>query len=68
MLYIPSAIKTPMNDYFFLVLGQIGLFTYFGSKLAKALETCVPEHKDSFIVIGISIHITLKKPRMPLQK
>ena len=39
--------------YFFLVLGQIGLFTYFGSKLARALETCVLEHKDSFVVIGM---------------
>jgi hypothetical protein len=53
MLYILSAIKTPMNDLFFIVLGQIGLFTYFGSKLARALKTCVPEHKDSFIVIGM---------------
>ena len=45
------------NECFIFVLfwGKLGCqgSTYFGLKLARALKTCVLEHKDSFMVIGI---------------
>ena len=41
--------------FYFLFWGKLGCqgSTYFGLKLARALKTCVLEHKDSFMVIGI---------------
>ena len=55
MLYVYPKYYKNSNECFVLFWGKLGCqgSTYFGSKLARALETCVPEHKDSSIVTGM---------------